>query len=158
MADKKTDGEELHTFHPVLTDEQYQKAQQKARDRVDKERIEAAMKEIEEKAYTAEQRALGISKSDLKDDLVSITIDLVDPDINSCLVINFKQWWHGQTYHNVPRHVADYIQMQAFNLAKYTSREIEGKKDREFYRKKRNITLGPTGDIIAGSAPQRVAS
>src|SRR6185437_15513373 len=113
MADKKTDGEELHTFHPVLTDEQYQKAQQKARDRVDKERIEAAMKEIEEKTYTDEQRALGISKSDLKDDLVSITIDLVDPDINSCLVINFKQWWHGQTYHNVPRHVADYIQMQA---------------------------------------------
>jgi len=157
MADKKTDGEELHTFHPVLTDEQFQKAQQKARERVEKERVEAAMKEIEDKEYGKAQRAAGMSKSDLKDDMVSITIDLVDPDINSCLMINFKQYWHGQTY-EVPRHLADYIQSQSFNLARYTSREIEGKKDREFYRKKRNITLGPSGEIVAGSMPQRVAS
>ena len=157
MADKKTDGEELHTFHPVLTDEQFQKAQQKARERVEKERVEAAMKEIEDKEYGKAQRAAGMSKSDLKDELVSITIDLVDPDINSCLVVNFKQFWHGQTY-EVPQHVADYLNEQMFRLAKYTSREIEGKKDREFYRKKRNITLGPSGEIVAGSMPQRVAS
>jgi len=157
MADKKTDGEELHTFHPVLTDEQYQKAQQKARDRVEKERVEAAMKEIEDKEYSKEQRAAGMSKSNVKEDLVSYTVDLVDPDINSCLIVNFKQYWHGHTY-EVPQHVADYLSEMSFRLAKYTSREIEGKKDREFYRKKRNITLGPSGEIVAGSMPQRVAS
>ena len=148
-------------LHPTLTDEEFLAAKKRALERIEKEKREEAIKAVEKEHYDKERARAGLIVGGALDELVRVTIDLPDPDINSCLLINNNLpggtcYYHGFTY-EVPRHVANTLNEMMFRLKTYSDREIHGVKGREYYTKKRGTAIAGEGGLIGGSLPQAVA-
>ena len=138
----KAISEVFHT-DGVLTHKDIEEAKGAARKALEEDRRKSARKAI----YNAELQRLkveeGMVVGGARDEMVEVLIDLVEPHVNSCLLVNFKPYWHGRTY-TVPRHVADSLHEQMWRLKDYTSREIKGEKRAEFYRTQRAAVLKPS--------------
>lgn len=154
MADEKKvaaaaeplNDDDAKTLDPrgVLTNGQYRKAQARARAKVEKERIAAAMDEAEKAEENRIKLAEGFLTGTISDELVEIEIDLVE---DSRITVNGFAYWHGQKY-TVPRHVANSLAETMYRLREYQAINIEGKKLREFYRAKRPASInGRTGAV-----------
>src|SRR5260221_2011235 len=158
--DMKTDasseeGADLSVrLHLLLTTQQVREAKEKARGRVDDERMKAALKTVEEEAYQQARLDAGFVMEGPAADIVQFTVNLPDPNINSCLgPINGQHvYWHGRTY-PLPRHVANSLAEMQFRLWAYSAREIHGEKLREFYRRPHNTTIAGSGEVVSGTIP-----
>jgi hypothetical protein len=141
-------------LHPILTNEQYHAAQEKARKRVTDEAIKAAMSEVEAKTYEEARLAAGFVIDGPAMDIVHFTVNLPDPKINSCLgpINGAHVYWHGRTY-QLPRHVANSLAEMQFRLWYYSAREIKGEKLRDFYQRPHDTVLGADGEVVGGSIP-----
>ena len=130
-------------LHPILSNKRLAEAKAAARKQLEEDRAKAAYAS----AYKEELQRLkieeGLVVGGTRDEMVEVVIELVEPHVNSCLLVNFKAYWHGRTY-TVPRHVADSLREQMWRLSAYTSKEIKGEKRVEFYRTQRAPVLKPS--------------
>jgi hypothetical protein len=164
MSAKKTDisveakteenyDPEGHDFHKVLTNAQFRAAQKVALEEIEAERRKDATKAVvkAEKERLAREQGLVVGGEGQEPE--TIVINLVDPDINSCLMVNGEPFWHGQAYTR-PRHFCDSLREMMNRLERYTAREIRGEKLSEYYMRSRATQLsGVTG---ATNAPRPV--
>lgn len=134
-----------------LTDEQRATMRAAARAKAEKQLAAEAMKAEEKRLFEEEleaaRREAGMMTGTEDDELVNVLIDLPEPEVTSCLIINFRTYYHGYTY-TVPRHVARSMAEMMFRQKFYQQHAIDGKKLKEFYRRPHNTVLnGSTGDV-----------
>lgn len=166
MSDKKPDPNDIilgksskpvdsSRMHPLLSNEQVLKAQEKAKQRVEDERVKAALKDVEEQAYQEARLAAGFVAEGPAADIVQFTVNLPDPHINSCLgpINGAAIYWHGRTY-PVPRHVANSLAEMQFRLWYQSAQQIHGQRLKDFYRVPHNTRLdGNNGEVVGGTMP-----
>lgn len=138
-------GEEIR-LHPVLSNQQVLEARAKARAKIEKERISAAMKDVEEQETRRLRREEGLTARtgvSSADEIVSITLDLApfQPNIKLGDLIEGQTYWHGYTY-EVPRHIADTIREQMARGWKHQD-EIDGKTLKEHLQNRRETNISP---------------
>jgi hypothetical protein len=137
--------------HPLLTDKEIAEAKSRARAKLSKEQKDAALKAVE----TAELDRLRFEEFQTvggpENEMVNITIDL--PTFAANLMTNWRAYWHGVTY-TLPRHIANDLAYRMQCAWQHQYREIDGKKQAEFYQRKRETVLSPNG---ARNAPARLA-
>ncbi len=122
--------EAKHTFHPILTDEEYELAKQNAKTRILQERRKAAMKSVEEQEVERLRQEEGlVAGGGISDEMVTVTVDL--PEFALSLNINSRPYWHGHVY-TVHRHIANSLNEMMFRMWQHQA-EIDGKSKRAFY-------------------------
>lgn len=128
--------------HAVLTDAEIDKAKAAAAAKLQKERVAAAMKAIEQDELQRLREEMGLVVGGVADEMVSITIDNAQAqELHPCLMINGRAYWHGHTY-TVPRHVADTLRDMMYRTWVH-ERDIDGKGWLQFYQKKRQTVISP---------------
>lgn len=125
---------EMSDEHPGLTVKEVEDAKARAKAKIDKLKKTKAIENIEkleaQRLEAAENRITGVID---KDEKIFVTLNL--PDYAPCLTVDFFQYYHGQTY-ELPRHMVKSLkEMEA--RAWDHSDEVDGKLDRNMYRKKR---------------------
>ena len=137
MAEKK---------HPILTEEQVEKARLNARKRIEKQRLEAAMKQAEEEEVQRLAREEGFTTGiDAKDEIVDVVIDLAP--YSDRIIIDGVQYMHARTY-SMPRHKADSIREICYRT-KMHEHDIKDENLQTFYgRKYQTQVNGKTGVAV----------
>lgn len=138
--------------HAVLSDAEYDKAIEQARAKLNKERVAAAMKAVEQAEMERLRMELGLVTGGVGDDMVSITIELSKVQMPN-IIVNMRPYWHGHTY-TVPRHVADSLREMIFRG--WVQEDIEdGKALAEQFQRRRETIISKKRGII--NAPARPA-
>lgn len=131
--------------HPVLTVAEQRAAIEAAKKSIEKEKRQAALKELQARTERELRGADGLSTGNPGlDEIVHVTIDL--PDYAPSVVFNMGlpgevHYYPGQTY-KVPRHVANSIREQ-MHLAWRHQNEIEGKTRTDLFRR-------PQAQVLSG--------
>ena len=147
-ADAKADDSRIENGKVVLSEAKREDIKRRAKKQIEAEALKKAEQAAFDQALAEERRAVGMHTGTPDDEIVPVTIDLPDPEINSCLLVNGKAYYHGFTY-QVPKHVKRSFDEAMYRLKAYTAREIEGKKMREFYQRPRNPRInGSTGEVM----------
>lgn len=141
-------GEPKQRLHPILSDKQVLEARAKAREVIEKERVAAAMKDVERQETDRLRREEGLTTGiGMMDEIVDVTIDL--PRSALYIMVNGPRgslYWHGHTY-SVPRHVANSLSENMFRLWRAED-QADGKSiDQMLMRKQDSIINGRTGVI-----------
>jgi hypothetical protein len=139
-------------LHPILSNEDVLAARQKARDRLDKERRTAALRDVEERELQRLRVEEGLTSGITEEDAVrNITIDL--PEWIPAIFINGqKAYYHGFTY-PVATHIYRTLQDQ-MQSAWRTHEQTEGKSLSQMLRRPRQTVMnGATG--VIQNAPVR---
>lgn len=137
-------------LHPILTNDEVMAARMLARKSIDAERRAAAMKAIEAEETDRLRYEDGLTTGiGVQDELLDITIDL--PPFTPCIMINHGRgggvFWHGKTYHAVPRHIVDTLREQQWRAWRHED-AIDGKSITERLRIPRNTMInGRTGAV-----------
>lgn len=155
--DELAGGGEEERLHPILSNEEFLAAKEKARKRIEAERKTAAMKAVEAQEVERLKLEDGFTSgsSDL-DEIVDVTID-VPPwcaisGAATGIVVNRQPYHHGHTY-AVPRHVAHSLRENMFNAWKVDA-QVDGKGMIEQYARKRNTVINARSGAI-NNAPSR---
>lgn len=147
--------EEEVRLHPILTNDEYRKAQAAAKKRVEDERRAAAMKAVEdletERLRVEEGFTTGVAE---QDEIVHVTIDIAP--YSDKIVLNGGTG--GNVYHqghgyDVPRHVADSIAEIMSRSWKHED-QVDGKSIAQSYGRKRDTIINARTGAIA-NAPAR---
>lgn len=142
-----------HDFHKILTNAQFRAAQKVALEELEEERRKEATKVVVKAEKDRLAREQGLVVGGELQEPETIVINLVDPDINSCLMVNGEPFWHGQAYTR-PRHFCNSLREMMNRLERYTAREIRGEKLSEFYMRGRATQL--SGTVGVTNAPRPV--
>lgn len=151
--DEQDEGGEEARLHPILTNEQFLKAQSRAKERVLAERVAAAAKAVEDaetiRLRMEEGLTTGITDAD---EMVEILIDL--PPYGDKILINGpmgKAYWHG-TRAAVPRHVADTLNEIMYNMWRHEN-QTEGRSIQQAYHQHRDTSVSPVRGIKNAPVP-----
>ena len=138
-------------LHPILTNEQFRKAQERARESVLAEKIAAAAKDVEEREKVRLKMEEGLTTGiGHQDEIVEIAIDL--PPYATHILINGpmgKAYWHGQTA-TVPRHVADTLNEIMHNMWRHED-QTEGRSIMQMYGRRRDTRLNAKTGALANA-------
>jgi hypothetical protein len=139
-------------LHPILSNEEVLAARQKARDRLDKERRTAALRDVEERELQRLRVEEGLTSGITEEDaLRDITIDL--PEWVPGIFINGqKAYYHGFSY-KVSTHIFRTLAEQMRECWR-THDQTEGKDFRLGFRQRRNTNLNGVTGVIQ-NAPAR---
>ena len=153
-------GEEPR-LHPILSNEDFRAAQGKARERIERDRKAAAMKDVEarevERLKLEDGFSSGIAEND---EIVDVTIDVpgwaVISGTATGLLINGpaggRAYHHGHSY-AVPRHIAVSLRESMFNMWRVDN-QVEGRDIRQSMMQKRNTLINARSGAVA-NAPAR---
>lgn len=134
--------------HPILTDKQVAEAKAKARAAVDAQRVAQAMKAVEAEETRRLAREEGLTTGiGYLEELVSITIDL--PRSSPCISLNggTRVYWHGHTYNDVPRHIANSLSETMFRCWR-AEEQADGKStDQMLWSPRHTAINGSTGTM-----------
>jgi len=135
-------------LHPILTNDEYRAAIERAKKRVEEDAKKEALKHVEAQAYDEMRGKRGIRTGDpQKDELVEITMDL--PEFTDRITINGFVYFHTKTY-TVPRHIADSLRDIQWRAWLHDN-EINGKGIADRGRLPRNtIFNAKSGAVING--------
>lgn len=137
-------------LHPILSNEEYRKAQAAARVKVDAEKRKAAMKSVEELTVRQIQAEEGVFTGDaVQDEMVDITLELAP--FADRLTINGMVYMHGGTY-TVSRARANVLNEMVFNGWRHQE-EIDGKSRTLAYQRARGTSISEKTGIVR-NAPQ----
>lgn len=142
------EGERLH---PILSNKEVLEARDRARKKLDKERREAAMRDVEERELHRLRIEEGITTGITGEDArVWVTIDL--PEWAPWVAVNGEPFWHGHTYPvsvSQKRSIDEQMQRswQAHDQA-------EGRSKSEQLRRRRETVLnGQSGTAVNAPRP-----
>lgn len=138
-------------LHPILSNEQVAAAREKARQKIERERELAAIRQVEDEEVARLRREEGlVSGVTSEDELVWVTIDV--PEWVPWIATNGHPYWAGYPY-QVPRHVARTLQEQMQNAWR-THDSADGKSLADMFKSRRATNInGATGAIH--NAPAR---
>lgn len=133
-------------LHPILSNEDFLRAQAAARTKIDKERRLTAMKAVEAEEAVRLRREEGLTTGlGAADEEVHILMDL--PLWTPNITVNGFPFWHARGY-DVPRHLYDSLMEQMFRAWRHDD-QIDGKSMRETLtratRRAPNVLDGNTG-------------
>lgn len=140
-------------LHPILSNEEYAKAQAEARARIDAERRKQAMQEViaAETARLALEEGLSVGNAD-EEEMVTILIDLAE----YCDRIQLNMptgpiFMHGQTY-TVRRHQARTLAEIMWRTHQHQA-EIKGDGRLNAYKRTRDTVISATKGAINAPRP-----
>jgi hypothetical protein len=137
--------------HPILSAEEVDLARKKARERLDKERRAAAMRQVEDQETDRLRREEGLTSGITDEDkIVWVTIDL--PDWCLCIAVNGGAYHHGHSY-QVPKHVQRTLAEQMQNAWRANDLS-EGKSIGQQFQSRRNTNIDGKSGIV-DRAPTR---
>lgn len=138
-------------LHAVLTNDQVLAARERARKRVEDERVAKALKRVEQEEVERLRVEEGLTTGDrVKDEIVDIVMDLAPH--SDKIVISGKAYHHGFTY-PVARHIADTLR-EAMSRGWQHQDEIDGKNKAQQYAANRQFKLlakgkaEPSGAVV----------
>lgn len=149
-------AEEAPRLHAILSNDEVARARAKARERIEGERKLAALRAVEDEEVNRLRVEEGLTTGDsAMDELVDITINL--PPYTPNILINGgthrSVYWHGVTYHGVPRHIYDTLMEQMWRCENQ-EQQVDGKSLADRMRRKRDTRLNAnTGAVF--NAPRR---
>lgn len=133
----------------VLSQDEIAAIRKRALAKLEKERKDAASKQLEAQFMDELRREMGMSTGDsVRDEEVDFTLNLAS--FADRIVVNGETYMHGRSYRR-PRHVAESILEQCFRTHRIQS-EWKGETYAEFYQKSAGLKLGASG-VIAGQVP-----
>lgn len=123
----------------ILTESEKEKIRNEVRAKLKLERHKSALAQFRAEEERRLRMEEGMTVGGVKDDMVTITLDLAKH--SSCIMIDMRPYWHGQTY-TVPRHLADSLAEMQFRGWGHQY-EIDGKSRYDFYQSIRETTISP---------------
>jgi hypothetical protein len=135
--------EEAERLHPILSNAEVLEIRAKAADKLVAERKKAAAKQLEDETLSELRREQNLKTGEgVKDELVTVTLDLAEH--SDRIVLDGKAYFHGRTYHDIPRHLADTLREIQARGWKHQD-EVDGKDLVQQHRANRQFQMMAKG-------------
>lgn len=135
--------EEAERLHPILSNAEVLEIRARAADKLVAERKKAAAKQLEDETLSELRREQNLKTGEgVKDELVTVTLDLAEH--SDRIVLDGKAYFHGRTYHDIPRHLADTLREIQARGWKHQD-EVDGKDLVQQHRANRQFQMMAKG-------------